>query len=345
LVQINSAEGTKLSGIASGADVTLSAVNGGLTVTGGGITLSSGGAIKGGQTAYNTGTGFFQGWNGSAYVLSLGNPAGNKLTWDGTSLAITGAITLTNTIASGSITGLAATATSSDFASVTGATKPANNADVTLSAVNGGLTVTGGGITLSGGGSIKGGQTAYDSGTGFFLGFSGAAYKFSIGNSSGNKLTWDGSTLGVVGAITGTSSIAITGSASFDGSTSAGSALWAVAANASFVQAGGVYAAGNSIGVLGNTITGTGVYGTTVSGTGVKAEATGAGTALSVLGPMTTSNSTLVTNLNAEKLSGNLAANFVLYTGTVDTGNPGTPTHAIHCILGSTAFRIPVLIP
>jgi hypothetical protein len=84
-----------------------------------------------------------------------------------------------------------------DFSQVNGTTKPSNNADVTVSAVNGGIVVTGGGITLSGGGSIKGGQTAYNSGIGFFLGYSGAAYKLSIGNSAGTHFNWDGSTLDV----------------------------------------------------------------------------------------------------------------------------------------------------
>lgn len=90
-----------------------------------------------------------------------------------------------------------------DFANVTGSTRPSNNADVTQTAVNSGVTATSGGITLSSGGAIKGGQTAYDTGNGFFLGYTGGAYKFSVGNSSGNKFTWDGSTLAVVGDISG----------------------------------------------------------------------------------------------------------------------------------------------
>jgi hypothetical protein len=64
-----------------------------------------------------------------------------------------------------------------------------------------GTTITGGGITLTTGGNIKGGQTAYDTGTGFFLGYSGTTHKFSIGNSAGNKLTWDGETLTIKGTL------------------------------------------------------------------------------------------------------------------------------------------------
>lgn len=62
-------------------------------------------------------------------------------------------------------------------------------------------SITAGDITVDTAGYIRGGQTAYHTGTGFFLGYSGAAYKFSIGNPSGNYLTWDGSTLTVKGVL------------------------------------------------------------------------------------------------------------------------------------------------
>jgi len=54
-------------------------------------------------------------------------------------------------------------------------------------------------ITVSSAGYIRGGQTGYNTGTGFFLGYSGSAYKFSIGNPSTSALTWDGSVLNVQG--------------------------------------------------------------------------------------------------------------------------------------------------
>lgn len=81
-----------------------------------------------------------------------------------------------------------------DYADVTG-TKPPANADNTAGAINTGTTVTSGGITFSAGGAIKGGQTDYNTGTGWFLGYSGGAYKFSIGDSSSNYLRWTGSSL------------------------------------------------------------------------------------------------------------------------------------------------------
>ena len=90
LAGLNPTEGAKLSGIATGADVTLSQINSGLTVTGGGITLSNGGSIKGGQTDYNSGTGFFLGYSSSKYKLSIGKSNGNYLTWDGSELGLNG---------------------------------------------------------------------------------------------------------------------------------------------------------------------------------------------------------------------------------------------------------------
>jgi hypothetical protein len=61
--------------------------------------------------------------------------------------------------------------------------------------------ITSGTITLGANDHIKAGQTAYNTGTGFFLGYSGATYKFSIGNAGTNALTWDGSTLTVKGSV------------------------------------------------------------------------------------------------------------------------------------------------
>lgn len=59
-------------------------------------------------------------------------------------------------------------------------------------------------ITIANTGHIKGGQTAYDTGIGFFLGYSTDAYKFSLGNPAGANMTWDGANFKVEGAtITG----------------------------------------------------------------------------------------------------------------------------------------------
>lgn len=53
--------------------------------------------------------------------------------------------------------------------------------------------------------SYSDGQTEYDTGTGFWLGLdTDGVPKFSLGNSAGNKLTWNGSTLAITGSVTAT---------------------------------------------------------------------------------------------------------------------------------------------
>lgn len=61
-------------------------------------------------------------------------------------------------------------------------------------------------ITITATGYVKGGQTDYNTGTGFWMGYhpSTLTYRFSLGDSSGNKLLWDGSTLSITGTITAT---------------------------------------------------------------------------------------------------------------------------------------------
>jgi hypothetical protein len=214
--------------------------------------------------------------------------------------------------------------------------------DETQTVINGGLTITGGGITLSGGGSIKGGQTAFDTGTGFFLGYSGATYKFSIGNSAGSKLTWNGTALGIVGDITGTSSIDITGTANFGGAITYGGATYAGTFNQSGASTHGavgitntalgfglkgIGGSGGGGGVLGaaQAASAVGVLGTSSSATGKGGsfQNSGGGTALEVIGAMTIDNTTEVTNLNADLLDGNHAAAFATaghnHAGTYET--------------------------
>ena len=87
----------------------------------------------------------------------------------------------------------------------TGVANTTTGQTVAKSGIEAGTTIAQGGITMNQGGSIKGGQSAYNSGTGFFLGYDTNAYKFSIGNSSTEALTFDGTNLAVTGAITATS--------------------------------------------------------------------------------------------------------------------------------------------
>ena len=63
----------------------------------GGITVASN-AVRAGQTAWNTGQGFYLGANGT---FSLGSPQGNRLTWDGVNLnVVSPGLTLNNGAAS-----------------------------------------------------------------------------------------------------------------------------------------------------------------------------------------------------------------------------------------------------
>ena len=56
-------------------------------------------------------------------------------------------------------------------------------------------SISGADLTVSGSGFIRSGQTAYNTGTGFWMGQVSGVPKFSIGNPSGNYMLWDGSNL------------------------------------------------------------------------------------------------------------------------------------------------------
>ena len=186
------------------------------------IELDAAGHIRSGQTAYNTGTGFWLGQDGTTPKFSIGDPAGQSLKWDGTNLSITGAISVTSPIPYTDVSGLGSLATQSSVAyatditgtptlgalaaadsvaygDVTG-TKPPTDADHTSTIIDGGLITTGY-ITLGAAGNIKSGQTAYNTGTGFWLGQDGTTPKFSIGNPATKSLTWDGTDLSINGSI------------------------------------------------------------------------------------------------------------------------------------------------
>lgn len=190
----------------------------------GGINIDSAKIYTGTGTWGNANTGFYA---DSAGQFSLKD----KLTWNGTSLTINGAITATSltlgggvTVPAASVSGLATVATTGAAANISGLAAVATSgskADVGLGSVSNltpqnqaqtgieaAITITSGGIAMSSGGYVKGGQTAYNTGTGFFLGYSTDNYKFSIGNPSGQRVTWDGSTFTVVGTIDTTSTIA-----------------------------------------------------------------------------------------------------------------------------------------
>lgn len=71
-------------------------------LTSGTITLDNTGHIKGGQTDYNTGEGFFLGYDTDAYKFSIGDPDNNKgITWDGEDFIVKGG-TIQNLVAESS---------------------------------------------------------------------------------------------------------------------------------------------------------------------------------------------------------------------------------------------------
>jgi hypothetical protein len=72
-----------------------------------GINVGSTGYIRGGQTSYNTGIGFWEGYDNSGtpgYKWSIGNPAGDYMYFDGTNLVLHGSASLVGTLPWSSIT-------------------------------------------------------------------------------------------------------------------------------------------------------------------------------------------------------------------------------------------------
>jgi hypothetical protein len=141
----------------------------GNTVSTGSTVIATGGNIKSGQAAYDSGTGFWLGNDAGVPKFSIGDSAGDKMTWDGSALSVTGNLTATT----GTIGGWTIGAT----------------------------TITGGSVTLDSDGNIRAGQTAYNTGTGFWLGVDGATPKFSIGTSATSSFLWDGTTILLAGNI------------------------------------------------------------------------------------------------------------------------------------------------
>jgi len=166
-------------------------------------------ATPAGAGLYATGSylGYYDSAAWKAYIQSNGNfyfggNASNYIQWNGSSLVLKGSVTLVNTIPNAKVDGLGSFALISSLAygSLTG-TKPPSNADVTLSAIQGELSLAGGGLVLaSAGAKIRGGQTAYGVGTGFWLGDVSGTTKLSIGSST-NWLKWTGSALEIKGRL------------------------------------------------------------------------------------------------------------------------------------------------
>lgn len=204
-----------------------------LTV-GGALTVSTAGSFASGQSAYDTGTGWWMEYNSGTPRMSLGNSVGNKLTWDGSTLSITGTFTASaGTIGGFSIGadyvrdaansfGLASTVTGGDDVRFWAGDTFANRATAPLriteagaivatsATITGAITASSGSITgafsvlaslsIGTAGNIKSGQTAYNTGTGFFMEYNAGTPRLSIGDTTtSNSLTWDGSNLSING--------------------------------------------------------------------------------------------------------------------------------------------------
>jgi len=165
------------------------------------------------SSGYSAGT---AGWQ----IESDGDAEFNGVTVRGTVYASAGAITCSLTVGTGSpnitIDGSGKLIKSSNYSAATAGWQIESDGSAEFNdvTVRGTVNATAGyfgsastrvaieaaGLNVGTSGSIRGGQTAYNSGTGFFLGYSGGAYKFSIGSGS-TGLTWDGSALTVNGAV------------------------------------------------------------------------------------------------------------------------------------------------
>lgn len=210
-----------------------------------------------------------------------------------------------------------------------------------------------------------------------------AASSITSDKLSVSSLSAIAANLGTVtaGNITGTASISISGSGTFNGATATVVGNAAIAANVSDSAVHGVYARSTGVrtGVFGfNSGTGTGIQGTNTgggigvfgsasgvsgskggefvgSGNGVTAlkagKVSGSGNALEVVGPMTISSTTLVSNLNAQLWnSATLQMNAAAGSSTAtfnNTTKPGTNSGGNGWMIityGGTKYAIPTWV-
>lgn len=147
----------------------------------GNLTMGTSGVFKSGATAFATATGIWMDFNGGTPRMRVGNPAGDQVSWDGSTLTITGTVTITG-----------GNAAKKDFSNVT-ANYAASNA------VAGPST------------RVVGALAAAPSGAGLYLGsdfmgyYNGSAWKtyfdnagnMTLSGSGDNSLVWNGSALQV----------------------------------------------------------------------------------------------------------------------------------------------------
>ena len=244
----------------------------GTTITGGGITLSAGGSIKGGQTAYNTGTGFFLGYESAAYRFSIGNGSTSGITWDGTTFTVGGNVVIGSTVASTVVSQAANAATSSALSTtnsnVTTVQQKTTNLN-TSGDISGAAEIASTGSLTLAGGSIKSGKAAYgDSVAGFILEYNGGTPRVEFSNAARtNYLQWTGSALDIKGEINA------------DTGNIGGTTGWTIAAGKMYSGSGSSFT-----GVLGGTGTSFFAGATDNAGTAAKFKVTAAGALTSTSG-------------------------------------------------------------
>ena len=110
------------------------------------------GAIRGGQTDFNTGKGFFLGASGGEYKFSLGDPANQNLIWDGTNLTIRGEGSGVTNINGGNIQAGTITASNIAAATITGDKIAASTITADKLSVGqlSAISINTGGLTISG---------------------------------------------------------------------------------------------------------------------------------------------------------------------------------------------------
>ena len=167
---------------------------GGIAITGGDIegnsivaTQIASGTITTNEIAANT----IEAGDIKAATITTTQIAANTIVASNiTAATITGTEIAATTITAGNIAANTITANEITGNTITGS----EITGTTLSGIFANLgTITAGNITIDSSGYIKGGQTAYNTGIGFFLGYDTDAYKFSIGNATTDYLNWTGS--------------------------------------------------------------------------------------------------------------------------------------------------------
>ena len=171
-------------------------------------------------------------------------------------------------------------------------------------------------LTVSATGSIAGGQSGFNTGTGFFIGYSDGAYKLSVGNPSGNRLAWDGSGLTIIGSITTGSVIngAVTLSSGTALSTIEGNASSAVAGLANKLDKQSTYILGTSSASNEITLKTSGYDG----GNGIVITNTG------ILGKQGNQTTFAIDNTGAATFKGDISGSSGNFIGTLTVGSGNT---------------------